>query len=158
MPFEDFRLGRICLVVACISCVFHGADYGVKCLELLINKGSLLPDAAWHERAVLLSGLATALCFYAYRHALGMPGWRGLAKSMMVQFYVAMFAAMIVGTCFLPILGTMYVPLLIIEVGLRDPLYALSHLWYGILAHLMLGVWQRDRIDQFDRRLMAFSL
>lgn len=158
MPFEDYRLGRLCLYVACLSCVVYGADYGYKCLDLLVQKQALPSTASWYDRAALLCGVAAAFCFYAYRNYLGLPGWAGLAKSMIMQFYVAMFAGMIVGTCFLPILGTMYAPLLIIQVGFSDPLFAMTHAGYGFLAHLLMGVWQRHRINQFDRRLMAFSL
>lgn len=86
------------------------------------------------------------------RFNLGRFGWprpRGWARMAGGVLFVTFFAPVLAGTLVLPLYGTMFGPLALWIMFLRQPVLAIA--WFGVLvaAHLLMQHYRRERATIF---------
>lgn len=150
--------GRLCLVLSFLISCWSALALSGACLSWLVEHDIAFgADRAglWARAIAVFTALAGV--FY-YRHQLGQPGWRGLARSLLVQSHITLMTALIAGSIVLPVMGTLYAPIVTFQLIFFPPITLLKTLAYAMVMHVLMRVWTQERPDAFERRLWAFSL
>lgn len=145
--------GRIALIVAFLNAACAGAYISHGCAVHLMAVHALQDTAFWRVWSALLGLLSALAVMRMYFRHLGHPGWRGVMRTIRAQIYMCLWTALIVGTAVLPISGTLYAPLVLV-----DRLAVAPEMWVGLIvdlvaSHVLVGIWHRERACPFERRI-----
>ncbi|PIE18340.1 MAG: hypothetical protein CSA65_05380 [Proteobacteria bacterium] len=136
------------------GCVAGAAGYGAA--QRLRHDGVLAGMSdhmiAWIVVAAILGMMVG---FAIHFRAIGHPGACGIVRSLAAQIMLTLTATLIAGTLIVPLHGTLYGPLVVVELAVDGPVPLAVWPFEALTIHWLMKIWQAEKACAFRRRAPA---
>lgn len=146
--------GERSVVFALFGIGFFGAIISFVVVNQLGGGQHIIRPLAPYDYWIICSGaIGAPVGAFLGRDWFGHPGHAGILRASAGVLIVSFLASVVAGTLALPLYGTMFGPFSMIVTMVGSPMLAV--IWVSMLlgAHLLVGVYRRERETIFEPRI-----